>query len=208
MVDSLTALERPAGVDWPRLLCVAMFGAPVLLAFVVTAIVRAAGAPAGAGDFQPANVTALSCVLGAAVYAIVFMRVLNGVRLRLQSDFSAGLRASAVSVGSVWGLGLGLWAMTSIFVVLFVCGPINRAIGQVSVEPWRVWGKETPTGKGCHFRLAVMSRTSLDAGRVCVSRERWEQVQLEDSVTMKTIASPLGVQRGLACEACGKEPVR
>jgi len=183
-----------------RAWCMALLIAPFVLILGAEAASRVlAAAPSGTGSFEPTPQVMLLSFLGAAFYAAVFTFLLSRLRLRRTDGFIFGWRGQSMSRSNVWMVGGVLFALLGMLTPTMLFGAINRVIGQVTVETWFVLGKEhNQVSRGCEFRVAVASRTTGDSTRVCVPRERWEQLQADDSLTIMAIFSGLGSQIGAA----------
>jgi hypothetical protein len=203
-MNALAPLERP-GTDWLRALCIALFVAPGVIAVLVAGVVRTWSTAPDTGSFQPTPRVVQVCLVAAVVYAAVFIRAMNRLRLRLKGQVDPGARGDSLSPAFIWLMGLFMVGMVAMLGAIFVCGALNRATGEVSFESWRVWNKVQTSGKGCHFRVDLVSRVSSDATRLCVPRERWDRLSVNDSLQVVTVIGALGEQVGLAPEQ-GQEP--
>ena len=192
-------VEQPAPARL-RAWCWALLLAPFAIFLAAEAASRLlSSAPSGSGDFVPTPEVMLLSILGAAFYAAVFTVLLSRLRRHLTEDFFMRRRGRSTGRQSPWVMGGILFALVAILTPQVLCGAINRTIGQVTFETWRVLGKEhNQVSRGCEFLISVVSRASGDSTRMCVPRARWERLQAEDSLTIMAIFSGLGSQIGAA----------
>jgi hypothetical protein len=202
-------IEQPAPARL-RAWCWALLLAPFAIILAAEAASRLlSSAPSGPGDFVPTPEVMLLGVIGAALYASMFTFLLSRLRGYLTEDFFRRRRGRSTGRESPWLMGGVLFALVAILTPQVLCGAINRAIGQVTFESWSVLGKEhNQVSRGCEFRVVVASRTTGDSTRVCVSRERWERLQVDDSLTIMAIFSGLGSQIGAAPDSSQKDGQR
>ena len=192
-------LQRPSSA-WLRMLCMALFIAPVPTALVLVVLVVESTTLAGSvGHFEPLLTALHGCAIAAALYALVFVVVHHRFRRFRELEFSRGLPGSERVPGSAWTLGLLVFAMVAL-PGWFVCNTLNRTIGRVTIEPWHVANKHFATGRGCHFDVYLVRRQTIDAAHACVARERWQVLRLDDSLPVMTVISAFGEQVGLAPE--------
>ena len=187
--------------------CWAVFFAPFVVFAGVEAGSRMLGsASSGLGTFVPAPEAMLLSILGAALYAAAFTFLLARLRRHLAEDFFPRWRGKSTSRQSPWVMGAILFGLVGMLSSQVLCGAINRAIGQVTYESWRVRDKgHDLASRDCEFRVSLESRATDDSARVCMPRERWEQMHVDDSLTITAIFSGLGEQVGPAPDADGKE---
>ena len=186
-----------------RAWCWALFFAPFVIILGAEAVVSLlTAAPSGTGSFVPTPEVMFLSILGAALYAAAFTVVLARLRRHRTEDFFRRRRGRSLGREPAWLVGGFLFALVGMLTPEVFFGAVNRAIGQVTFESWSVLGKEhNQVSRGCEFRVTVASRTTGDSTRVCVPRERWQRLQVDDSLEIMAIFSELGSQIGAAPES-------
>ncbi|MEO5688051.1 MAG: hypothetical protein ABIR54_11855 [Burkholderiaceae bacterium] len=177
---------------WCWRLLIAPFG--VFLAVEVGSRMLTAG-PADSGSFVPTPLLLLlgALALAAAVYAGVFTFLLRRLRQFLTEDFLYRRRGRSIGRQGPWLTGGMLFALLAMLAPQVLGGSINRLVGDVVCETWRVQAKDNnQTRNACQYRVAVES--SANAARVCVTRERWERLRVDDSFPIVAVFSALGHQ--------------
>ncbi len=180
-----------------------MFVLPFATAFGAHVLARLCGGSLiMLAEFQPESRVARFAVGLGFVYAVVFMLLMNRLRLALLRLSRGGeARSGGITVRLIWGLGLALWLWMATLGSFLVCGAVNQMVGVATTEQARILSKREKQGTGCHREIGVVSGSNPRGESVCLSSADWSRIKQGDSVTILTIVSGLGRAVGLPPDA-------
>jgi hypothetical protein len=196
-------VEEPAAARL-RAWCWTLFLAPfaVLIAAEVGSRLLATR-PDAWDSFVPTPQFLLLGASCAAVHAGVFTFLLRRLRQYLTEDFLYRRRGRSIGRQGPWLTGGMLFALLAMLGPLVLGGAINRLVGEVLFETWRVQAKDhNQTSNACEYRVDVES--TLNAARVCVTHERWARLRVGDEFPIVAVVSAVGYQVMPAPDGAGK----